>query len=89
MSEQALNLQSEWKKIQEVFKDHFSSKNVEIEDGVIGYSRDGEYLKIWKNGEVSGAMPLHENEFSNVDRIIFRDSEIELKSENFSYIFRR
>ena len=89
MSEQVLSLQSEWKEVQQAFKDHFGSENVEIKEKMIGYSRNGEHLKIWRKGEVSGAMPLHENEFSNVDQIILRDSEIELKSENFSYTFRR
>lgn len=89
MSEQTLNLETEWEKIKEAFKDHFSPENVEIEGEVIEYSRNGEHLKIWRNGEVSGAMPLHENEYSEVTEIIFRDSEIELKSDNFSYIFRR
>ena len=89
MSEQALSLQSEWKEVQQAFKDHFGSENVEIKEKMVEYSRDGEYLKIWKNGEVSGAMPLHENEFYKVDQVIFRDSEIEVKSDNSSYTFRR
>lgn len=89
MSEQTLNLENEWRKVQEAFKDHFGSENVEIKEKMVGYSRNGEHLKIWKNGEVSGAMPLHENEFSIVDLIIFRDSEIEVKSDNSSYTFRR
>ncbi|MFO7793686.1 MAG: hypothetical protein R6V35_01805 [Candidatus Nanohaloarchaea archaeon] len=89
MSQQTLNLETEWKEVQEAFKGHFKSENVEIGDEMIEYSRNGEYLKIQRDGEVSGAMPLHENEFSKVDQIIFRDSEIEVKSDNFSYTFRR
>ena len=89
MSEQAFNLQSKWKELQQAFKNHFGSDNVEIKEKMVEYSRNGEHLKIWKKGKVSGAMPLHENEFCKADQIIFRDSEIEVKSENFSYTFRR
>ena len=89
MSEQTLNLETEWKEVQEAFKDHFNAENVETDDEMVKYSREGDYLKICRNGEVSGAMPLHENEFSEVTEVIFRNSEIELKSGNFSYIFRR
>lgn len=89
MSEQTLNLQSEWEKIQESFKYHFRPENVEIKDEMVEYSKNREHLKIWRNGEVSGAMLLHKNESSSVEEIIFRDSEIEVKSEDFSYTFRR
>ena len=50
MSEQTLNLETEWEEIQNAFKNHFMSNNVEIEDEIIEYSKNGEHLKIWKNG---------------------------------------
>jgi hypothetical protein len=89
MSQQILNLQSEWEEIKEAFEDHFKLENLEIGDEMIKYSRNGEYLKIWRSGDVSGAMPLHENQFSKVNEVVFRDSEVEVRSDGFSYIFRR
>lgn len=89
MSRQTLNLQDDWEEIKEAFRDHFSSENVEISEDMIKYSRNGEHLKIENNGEVSGAMPLHEASFSGVKEITFKQSGIELKSNEFSYSFRR
>ena len=89
MSEQSLNLTEDWEKVREAFKNHFNSENVEIRDEMMRYSRSGEGLKIRKNGEISGSMPLHENSLSQVEKIVFRDSEIEFKSDVGSYAFRR
>jgi uncharacterized protein YydD (DUF2326 family) len=88
MSEQTLNL-SEWQKVRKAFKDHFNSENIEIRDEIIKYFRKGEGLIIRKEGEISGSMPLHENDLSQVEEIVFRDSEIEIKSDSLNYIFRR
>lgn len=88
MSEQALSL-DEWSKVREAFRNHFNDQNIEVQDEKCRYSRNGEHLAIQKDGEVSGAMPLHENKFSQAEKVIFRDSEIEIKSENSAYKFRR
>jgi|GEM_PF-1535254 len=89
MSEQTLNLDREWSEVIEAFRDHFRSKNLEIKEDMIKYSRNGEYLILNRDGELSGAMPLHENSFSQVEEVTFSDSEIKFKSDNFSYIYRR
>lgn len=49
MSEQALNLETDWKEVQEAFENHFRSENLENEGEVIEYSRNGEHLKIWRD----------------------------------------
>jgi len=89
MSEQSLNLTEDWKKVREAFKNDFKSENVEIRDEMMRYSRSGEGLKIRKNGEISGSMPLHQSKLTQVEEIVFRDSEIEFKSDVGSYAFRR
>jgi hypothetical protein len=88
MSEQALNLDN-WAEVKQAFRDHFSPENIEVNSDIVRYSRGSESLKVGKDGEVSGAMPLHEASFSGVKEILFRDSEIELKSGKESYVFRR
>ena len=88
MSEQALSLDN-WEEVKQAFKDHFSPENVEVNGDVVKYSKGSESLKVGKDGEVSGAMPLHEASLSGVKEILFRDSEIELKSGKESYVFRR
>jgi predicted RNA binding protein with dsRBD fold (UPF0201 family) len=89
MSEQSLNLTEDWKKVREAFKNDFKSENVEIRDEMMRYSRSGEGLKIRKNGEISGSMPIHQSKLTQVEEIVFRDSEIEFKSDVGSYAFRR
>jgi hypothetical protein len=89
MSEQSLNLTEDWEKVREAFKNDFKSENVEIRDEMMRYSRSGEGLKIRKNGEISGSMPLHQSKLTQVEEIVFRDSEIEFKSDVGSYAFRR
>ena len=89
MSEQTLNLDKNWNKIIQNFRDHFKSRNLEIKEEIIKYSKNGEYLILNRDGGLSGAMPLHENNFSQVKEVTFRDSEIEFKSDNFTYIYRR
>lgn len=88
MSEQALNI-TEWDQVKQAFKNHFEPENVKVEENSVEYVRTGEHLRIEKDGTVSGAMPLHDSEFSGVEKIVFRDSEVELKSDEFSYTFRR
>ena len=89
MSEQSLNLIEDWEKVREAFKNHFNSENVEIRDEMMKYSRSGEGLKIRKNGEISGSMPLHQSKLTHVEEIVLRDSKIEFKSDAGSYTFRR
>jgi hypothetical protein len=89
MSEQSLNLTEDWEKVREAFKNHFNSENVEIRDEMMRYSRSGEGLKIRKNGEISGSMPLHQSKLTQVEEIVFRDSEIEFKSDVGIYAFRK
>lgn len=89
MSEQALNLKNDWEKVREKFKNHFRNQNIEIDQNSCEYSRGGEKLSVHKDGKVRGSMPLHNNKFSKAKEIIFREEEIELKADNFSYIFRR
>ena len=79
MSKQSLNLTEEWQEIREAFKNHFNSENVEIEDEIIKYCGNREGLKIWKDVEISGSMPLHQNKLTQVEEIVFRDSEIQFK----------
>ena len=88
MSEQALSLDN-WEKVKQAFRDHFNPENVEVNSDIVKYSKESESLKVGKDGEVSGAMPLHEASFSGVKEIVFRDTEIELKSGKESYVFRR
>ncbi len=89
MSEQNLNLENDWEEIKQAFRNHFIPEKLEIDEEKIKYSKSGEHLIIEKNGDVSGAMPLHETTISDAKEIIFRDSEIELRSDDFSYKFRR
>lgn len=91
MSEQNLNLnlRDDWEEIKEKFRDHFGERNIEIEREKIKYNRSGEHLEIKSSGEVSGAMPLHETEFSDAKKIDFRDSSIKISGDKKSYIFRR
>ena len=88
MSEQALSLDN-WEEMKQAFRNYFKPENVEVSGGVVEYSKGRESLKVGKDGEVSGAMPLHEASLSEVKKIVFRDSEIELKSGKESYVFRR
>jgi hypothetical protein len=88
MSEQALSLDN-WEEVKQVFRDHFKPESVEVNNDTIKYSKGSEFLKVGKDGEVSGAMPLHETSLSGVKEIVFRDSEIEFKSGKESYVFRR
>lgn len=53
------------------------------------YSKNGEKLIIHEDGKISGVMPLHENRLSGVDKITFKDSEVELESNTGTYVFRR
>ncbi len=89
MSKQALNLNEDWEKVKEAFRDHFKSENTEIHEQVLTYSKNGEELKITEDGKTSGVMPLHQNRLSGVDKITFRDSEVELESNTGTYVFRR
>lgn len=89
MSTQALSLDSDWDEIREKFREHFREENLEIEDSEITYSRGGEQLRIHKNGEVSGKMPLHSNQIKDAEKIEITGSEIKIHSENSEYVFRR
>jgi hypothetical protein len=89
MSEQVLNLNNDWEKVREEFKNHFRDQNIELNQDSCIYSSSGEKLSVHKDGKVSGSMPLHDNKFSKAREIIFREGEIELKADNISYIFRR
>jgi len=89
MSEQTLNLNEDWEKVKEAFRDHFKSENIKISDEVLTYSKNGEELKITEDGKTSGVMPLHQNWLSGVEKITFRDSEVELESNTGTYVFRR
>ena len=88
MSEQILSLDN-WDEVKQAFRDHFNPENVEMLNDAVKYSSGSEFLEVGKDGEVSGAMPLHEADLSSVREIVFRDSEIELKSGKESYVFRR
>ena len=88
MSEQALTLDN-WEEVKQAFKDHFNPENVKVKSDMVKYSKGSESLKVGTDGEVSGAMPLHEASLSGVKEIVFRGSEIELKSGQESYVFRR
>jgi len=89
MSEQTLNIQDDWKRIIEEFRNHFTSKNTQILSDMIKYSGCGEYLKICKNGDISGEMPLHKVELSNVEEVTYENSQIKFKSRRSSYTFKR
>jgi hypothetical protein len=89
MSEQVLNLKNDWEKVKERFRSHFSQDNIEVTRDRCKYSGSGETLVINRDGSLSGYMPLHQSKFSDAEEIVFRDDEVELSSESFSYIFRR
>ena len=88
MSKQTLSL-DKWDKIKKAFRDHFDSKNVEIDNDMFEYSRGSEILRIEKEGDISGAMPLHEVNLSKAKEIVFASSGVELKTEEDSYVFKR
>jgi hypothetical protein len=89
MSKQTLNLQDDWERIKEKFREHFGGRNLEINSDRIKYSRSGEHLEIKRNGEASGAMPLHSNEMEDANQIQISDSEVRIYSNSSEYIFRR
>ena len=88
MSQQALSLDKDWKKIVEEFKNHFSESEVNLEDDRVVYISGSERLEISKSGEVYGAMPLHQAEL-RAEEIIFEEDQIEIVSGEHNYIFRR
>ncbi len=88
MSQQALNLDKDWRKIVEEFRTHFSESKVTAEDDRLVYSSGSERLEISESGEVYGAMPLHQAEI-RAEEIIFEEDQIEIISGEHNYIFRR
>ncbi|MFB6242186.1 MAG: hypothetical protein ABEJ36_05305 [Candidatus Nanosalina sp.] len=82
-------MKDDWKKIKEKFREHFEQRNIVIERERMEYSKSGEHLEIKRNGEISGAMPLHSNKMEKANRIQISNSEIKIISEDSKYSFRR
>ena len=88
MSRQLLDLNKDWSKIKEKFREHFQVRNINITDNQLKYEKSGEKLVIDRNGEVTGSMPLHESELK-ASEVIFRENEIKLISDDSKYVYRR
>ena len=88
MSRQLLDLNKDWSKIKEKFREHFQERNIKITENQLKYEKSGEKLILNRNGEVKGSMPLHESEFKAYE-VIFRENEVKLISDDSKYVYRR
>lgn len=87
MSEQALNLQSDWEEIKTKFTQSLDSENLQVNQDRIKYDNGVKHLEIHRNGLVIGEMPLHSNQMESAEGISLNGSEIIILSENSEYRF--
>lgn len=89
MSEQSLDLRSNWERIRKEFRNHFGERDVELDEDLIKYSSGSEHFIIGKEGMVEAGMPLHSFETKDVESVRFEDSEVTVIKDGTSYVFRR